>query len=94
MDFCGRLRDFRACDCFFGNKGFDRVENVLAIIKMAAIVMFLVLAVALLAGWIGGGKYNPKFPISYKDFFLPAVWDYGHLLFLPFMHTEVLKCSE
>ncbi|WP_025686023.1 amino acid permease [Paenibacillus maysiensis] len=54
---------------FFGNKGFDRVENVLAIIKIAAIVMFLVLAVALLAGWIGGGKYNPKFPISYKDFF-------------------------
>ena len=54
---------------FFGNKGFDRVENVLAIIKMAAIVMFLVLAVALLAGWIGGGKYNPKLPIHYKDFF-------------------------
>ncbi|MEE4565189.1 amino acid permease [Paenibacillus polymyxa] len=54
---------------FFGNKGFDRVENVLAIIKMAALVMFLVLAVALLAGWIGGSKYNPKFPLSYKDFF-------------------------
>ncbi|MEB4784634.1 amino acid permease [Paenibacillus jamilae] len=54
---------------FFGNKGFDRVENVLAIIKMAALVMFLVLAIALLAGWIGGSKYNPKFPLSYKDFF-------------------------
>ncbi|MGZ0039641.1 amino acid permease [Paenibacillus ottowii] len=54
---------------FFGNKGFDRVENVLAIIKIAALVMFLVLAVALLAGWIEGGKYNPKFPLSYKDFF-------------------------
>ncbi len=54
---------------FFGNKGFDRVENVLAIIKIAALVMFLVLAVALLAGWIEGGKYEPKFPLSYKDFF-------------------------
>ncbi|KZE71462.1 transporter [Paenibacillus jamilae] len=54
---------------FFGNKGFDRVENVLAIIKIAALVMFLVLAVALLAGWIEGGKYNPKFPLSYKNFF-------------------------
>ncbi|MDP1512645.1 amino acid permease [Paenibacillus ottowii] len=54
---------------FFGNKGFDRVENVLAIIKIAALVMFLVLAVALLGGWIEGGKYEPKFPLSYKDFF-------------------------
>ncbi|WP_138494014.1 amino acid permease [Paenibacillus pinistramenti] len=58
---------------FFGNKGFDRVENVLAIIKMAAIVMFLVLAAALLAGWIHGGKYEPKVPSSYTAWF-PSGW--------------------
>ncbi|SES92049.1 amino acid permease [Paenibacillus sp. NFR01] len=54
---------------FFGNKGFDRVENVLAVIKLAAMVMFLVLAVALLAGWIGGGKYAPKVPLGPERFF-------------------------
>ncbi|MEK3716535.1 MULTISPECIES: amino acid permease [unclassified Paenibacillus] len=54
---------------FFGNTGFDRVENVLAVIKMAAILMFLALAAALLAGWIGGGKYTPKLPQGYKGFF-------------------------
>ncbi|WP_438491214.1 amino acid permease [Paenibacillus sp. IHBB 3054] len=54
---------------FFGNKGFDRVENVLAIIKVAAILMFLVIAAALLAGWIGGGKYAPKLPLSYSALF-------------------------
>lgn len=44
------------CIVFFGNKGFDRVENVLAVIKIAAILMFLVIAAALLAGWIGVGS--------------------------------------
>jgi len=54
---------------FFGNKGFDRVENVLAVIKVAAILMFLIVATALLAGWIGGGKYTPKAPLTYSALF-------------------------
>ncbi|ANS77131.1 transporter [Paenibacillus yonginensis] len=58
---------------FFGNKGFDRVENVLAIIKSAAILMFLLLAAALLAGWIEGGKYQPHFPDHYGAW-LPTGW--------------------
>ncbi|WP_426332895.1 amino acid permease [Paenibacillus silvae] len=57
------------CIVFFGNKGFDRVENVLAIIKIAAIIMFLVLAVALLAGWIGGTKYAHKVPMDMASIF-------------------------
>lgn len=57
------------CIVFFGNKGFDRVENVLAVIKIAAILMFLIIAVALLAGWIEGGKYQPKLPFSGEAFF-------------------------
>lgn len=54
---------------FFGNKGFDRVENILAIIKMAAIVMFLIVAAALLMGWIGGSKFTAKVPLSYNALF-------------------------
>lgn len=36
---------------WIGNKGFDRLENVLAVIKVAAIVMFLVIAASALMGW-------------------------------------------
>ncbi|MEK3787214.1 amino acid permease [Paenibacillus sp. FSL K6-1230] len=57
------------CIVFFGNKGFDRVENVLAVIKIAAIFMFLALAVALLAGWIGGAKYDHKVPLDATSIF-------------------------
>ncbi|QHA91204.1 amino acid permease [Bacillus sp. N1-1] len=39
-----------------GAKGFDKIENVLAIIKFAAIVMFIILAIAGLFGWIDGGE--------------------------------------
>ena len=41
---------------WIGNKGFDRLENVLAVIKIAAIVMFLVIAAAALMGWLKGGS--------------------------------------
>ncbi|MDO7904851.1 amino acid permease [Paenibacillus sp. JX-17] len=58
---------------FMGTKGFDRVENVLAVIKIAAIVMFLVIAVIALLGWVGGGKHSPSFPTTAKEFF-PASW--------------------
>ena len=40
---------------WIGNKGFDRLENVLAVIKIAAIVMFLVIAAALM-GWLKEGR--------------------------------------
>jgi len=59
---------------FFGSKGFDRVENVLAVIKLAAILMFLVIATALLAGWIGGATYIPKVPTD-----ITSIFPYGGL---------------
>ncbi|OKP85440.1 transporter [Paenibacillus helianthi] len=78
---------------FFGNKGFDRVENVLAVIKVAAILMFMVLAAALLAGWIGGGKYTPKLPLTYKALF-PAggigLWSAFIFAFYAYGGIEVL----
>ncbi|MBW4080643.1 amino acid permease [Paenibacillus sp. S150] len=90
---------------FFGNKGFDRVENVLAVTKVAAILMFLVLAVALLAGWIGGGKYTPKLPLSYPALlpsgpiglwsaFIFAFYAYGGIEVLGIMSYRLQKPAE
>lgn len=45
-----------------GTKGFDRVENILAIIKTAAIIMFIILASAALFGWVHGDASKPDFP--------------------------------
>lgn len=90
---------------FFGNKGFDRVENVLAVIKIAAILMFLITAAALLAGWIGGGKYTPKFPLSYSAMFptggiglwssfIFAFYAYGGIEVLGIMSYRLQKPEE
>jgi L-asparagine transporter-like permease len=52
-----------------GTKGFDRIENVLAVVKTAAIVMFIIIAVAALIGWVPGHSSHPGFPSSAKGFF-------------------------
>jgi L-asparagine transporter-like permease len=66
-----------------GTKGFDKVENILAVIKTAAIVMFIVLAGAALIGWIhGGGESQPGlattvdeiFPEGYRAFWSSLVY--------------------
>ena len=53
---------------WIGNKGFDRLENVLAVLKIAAIVMFLAIAAAACFGWLRGGA-RPQLPASWGDFF-------------------------
>ncbi|MFG1732731.1 amino acid permease [Paenibacillus sp. 843] len=61
-----------------GTKGFDKVENVLAVIKTAAILMFILLSTAALMGWIrGGSDGRPGFPDSIGQVFpggFPAFW--------------------
>ncbi|WP_342423975.1 amino acid permease [Paenibacillus sp. FSL E2-0178] len=90
---------------FFGNKGFDRVENLLAVIKVAAILMFLVIAAALLAGWIGGGKFTPKVPLGVKALFpsggiglwsafIFAFYAYGGIEVLGIMSYRLKKPEE
>lgn len=90
---------------FFGNKGFDRVENMLAIIKMAAILMFLVIAISLLAGWIGGAKFTPKVPLGLKALFpsggiglwsafIFAFYAYGGIEVLGIMSYRLKKPEE
>lgn len=78
---------------FFGNKGFDRVENLLAIIKIAAIIMFLIIAAALLFGWIGGSKYTPKIPLDYSSilpFGAMGLWSAFVFAFYAYGGIEVL----
>lgn len=53
-----------------GTKGFERLEHLFAVIKIAAIVMFLLIAAAALIGWIDGGIYHPKVPVT-RNGFLP-----------------------
>jgi L-asparagine transporter-like permease len=45
-----------------GTSGFDRVENILAVAKVAAIVLFIVLAVIALLGWIPGEANREAVP--------------------------------
>lgn len=53
-----------------GTKGFERAQNVFAIIKIAAIFMFIILAVAVLFGLFGGSNKDFSIPNS-MDEFLP-----------------------
>lgn len=75
-----------------GNKGFDRLENVLAVIKVAAIVMFLVIAAAAWMGLLKGGT-KPQLPSSMNAFF-PAggmgAWSSLIFAFYAFGGIEVM----
>ncbi|WLD94649.1 amino acid permease [Alkalihalobacillus sp. AL-G] len=52
-----------------GTKGFDKVEDILAVIKTAAIFMFIILATVALFGWVDGGTEQPGIPNSTNEFF-------------------------
>lgn len=77
---------------WIGTKGFDRLENVLAVIKVAAIVMFLVIAAAAWMGWLKGGtklhvpgSMNALFPTGGK-----GVWSSLIFAFYAFGGIEVM----
>ena len=52
-----------------GTKGFERAQNVFAIIKIAAIFMFIVLAISVVIGFFGGSKADFHFHYHKTDFF-------------------------
>lgn len=77
---------------WIGNKGFDRLENVLAVIKVAAIVMFLVIAAAAWMGWLKGGT-KPHVPGSMNALFPTGgkgVWSSLIFAFYAFGGIEVM----
>lgn len=53
-----------------GTKGFDKIENLLAVIKFAAIIMFIILAITAFFGWISGGTKQPGLPNSVDELFI------------------------
>ena len=71
-----------------GTKGFDKIENVLAIIKFAAIVMFIILAAAALFGWIHGDIKHAGFPNSTEELFMMDLKDFGLPSSMPFTLME------
>jgi L-asparagine transporter-like permease len=88
-----------------GTNGFDKVENLLAIIKTAAIVMFIILAVAALLGWISGDPKHPGIPKSTKEFFpegfkgfwaslIYAFYAYGGIEVIGLMATRLKKKED
>lgn len=54
-----------------GTNGFDRIENILAVAKIAAIVMFIVLAGMALIGWIPGETEPVEIPFFSLHQFFP-----------------------
>lgn len=52
-----------------GTKGFDKLENILAIIKFSAIIMFIILAIAALLGWFNMDGKQPNFPSTSEELF-------------------------
>jgi L-asparagine transporter-like permease len=76
-----------------GTKKFDQVENVLAIIKAAAIVMFIVLAIAGLIGLVDGKNYDLSIPQSFEGYFtggLKGFWSSLIYAFYAFGGIEVI----
>jgi L-asparagine transporter-like permease len=87
-----------------GNKGFDKVEDLLAIIKTAAIIMFILIAVAAIFGWfnldtkevIVPNSAQKLFPEGFKGFWsslIYAFYAYGGIEVIGLMATR-LKNKE
>ncbi|HHY73552.1 MAG TPA: amino acid permease [Bacillus bacterium] len=51
-----------------GTKGFERAQNVCAVIKVAAIVMFIVIAMAVVFGAFGGSNHDLRVPNTVAEF--------------------------
>lgn len=88
-----------------GNKGFDKVEDLLAIIKTAAIIMFIIIAVAALMGWFNLDARDPLIPKSTQKLFpegLKGFWSsliyafyaYGGIEVIGLMATRLKKKED
>jgi L-asparagine transporter-like permease len=88
-----------------GNKGFDKVEDLLAIIKTAAIIMFIIIAAAALLGWFNldarepliPGSSKKLFPEGFKGFWsslIYAFYAYGGIEVIGLMATRLKKKED
>ncbi|QYR19359.1 amino acid permease [Paenibacillus sp. sptzw28] len=51
-----------------GTKGFERFENIFALIKISAIIMFIIIGAAALFGVFGAGTNNPALPFAFREY--------------------------
>lgn len=88
-----------------GTKGFDKFENIFAVIKFAAIVMFIILAVAALMGWINGDGEQPNLPTAAIELFpegftgfwaslIYAFYAYGGIEVIGIMSLQLQKKED
>ncbi|WP_282171385.1 amino acid permease [Cytobacillus firmus] len=88
-----------------GSKGFDKAENLFAVIKTAAIIMFIILAFAALTGVMDGDVNHPGFPSSAGDWFpegfkgfwsslIYAFYAYGGIEVIGLMATRLKKKED
>ncbi len=75
---------------FIGAKAFGKLESVYAVMKIAAIFMFIVIAILALTGVLEG---NPKegIPQSVNEFFPKGFIGFWSALILPFLLMAELK---
>ena len=74
-----------------GTKGFERMENIFAVIKVSAIVIFIVIAALALFGVLGQGKSQPVFP--WESFFekgIMGLWSSLLFAFYAFGGIEIM----
>ena len=88
-----------------GTKGFDKVENFFAVIKLAAIVMFIIIALCAVFGWIKGTGSSPQlttemgeiFKKGYKGFWaslIYAFYAYGGIEVIGLMAMQLRKKED
>jgi len=76
-----------------GVKGFERMENLFAVVKIAAILMFIILAGAGLLGFLDNGKEVFNVPSQAHDFFpsgLKGLWSGLIFAFYAFGGIEIM----
>ncbi|MGD6874185.1 amino acid permease [Sutcliffiella horikoshii] len=77
-----------------GTKGFDKMEDLFAIIKVAAIVMFIAIALGIYFGWIkGDGGSGGNIPNTIKEWMplgLKGVWSSLIYAFYAYGGIEVI----
>lgn len=76
-----------------GNKGFEKIENLLGVIKISAILMFIIIAILALTGVIDGQKGFDHFPNTKNDILpngLKGLWSALIFGFYAFGGIEIM----
>lgn len=76
-----------------GNKGFERAENIFAVMKIAAIFMFIILAALVLFGFFGGSINDFSVPDTSSELFangLIGLWSSLIFGFYAFGGIEIM----